>query len=184
MTYLSRIKNELEQAIDGSEDYDPSDVVEECVERLLADRKFIAEYAREALPGVVRTCLNIDLGHARGSIFKASHESLRGQSVADLIGRAGSRWDDWFESVNGRRICLKAMTKSDLDAAIERRSNRFNREGQVIAFLLTLSRNINGSETVADAYTEADLEAIVEAARKTKPTLGSVRSARKAAAAV
>lgn len=184
MTYLLRIRDELEDLIDGLDEYDPEIVVDACVERLVADPLFTSSFATEALPMLVRGQLRVDLAKYRQAAFSSAIENVRGMTAGEIAERAEHRWDHWHEMVQGRRKALRSLTKSDLASTISSRTTRFNQEGRVIAFLITLANNMNAKETVGDAYSDEDLEAIAQAANAAKPTLGAVRAARKARAAV
>lgn len=181
MSYYERIRSEVAALTEGRESYDPTIVCEEVVESLTFDPSFVEQYMRESLPTSVRHVLNNMIAHERTNIFRDKAEKLKGTTAGEIRERAVSDWDRWFEKVGDRRKSLKAMTKADLVEAIDQRTKRFNQEGRTIAFLMSLATNMNTKGTVNDCYSDEDLEAILEEAKRAKPTLGDVRRLRRKA---
>lgn len=182
--YRSTISSHLLDLVDGLDDYDSEEITTRCVGDLLCDTDFVNSFVEAALPGVVHSILSMMNVRARQSVrFDRAVSERVGDTVRDVSERLAYRWDAWFENVDGRYKALKAMTGSDLLVAIQHRRKRFDTEGRVIAFLMTLQNNLNDTETVGDGYDDNDLEAIRRAAFNTKPTIGAIR-ARRASRAV
>ena len=82
-------------------------------------------------------------------------------SRSALEERSASRFSRWMEYVGeGRHKSLLAMTKGDLQTAIENRKAQVRGELRTIAFLSEIDKRLAANQTVGAKFKETDLDRI------------------------
>lgn len=147
----------------GADEVCIPDLTQQAVDHFMQDPQFLSVLLSEILrPWIYEECQNVIARTRSVPVFAEPSSEPGLETPAPRF-----RFLDWLEHANGRHIRLRAMTKIDLQAAIEERQVRIDTEKEVVEFLKRIERRLTSPDVrVADVFTEDQLKELRERCQK------------------
>jgi len=160
MSARVELRNWIEDQISGAETVSLPALADGALLAFMADDHFKTRFLNEHLRNIVYNLAQATLAATRGSHYRTT--SGGGITPAGLRAKAKRHpaFLTWYEHSGSRHINLMSMKKYDLLEAARERTERGDHEIKLAKLWRSLAKSMSNTESVADRYTEADINAV------------------------
>jgi hypothetical protein len=157
----SVVRGWLRDQIRERDEIEVPDLADRAINHFKADGQFLEMFMAEMLPSVIS-----DMAYA---IFQRSrHDALRvgskvmSREAFDREAMRRSRFRGWMEHAGDRHISLYALTRATGKIAAAERRERGGEEYRRAEFIERLTERLRGKQTVADKWSDEEIEALAD----------------------
>jgi len=137
------------------------DLVHRAITHFKSDGQFLEMFMAEMLPGMISDmALNLFQRSRRDALRVG--DKVMSREVFEREAARRSKFRGWMEHAGDRHINLYALTKATGKIAAAERRERGGEEYRRAEFIERLTEGLRGKQTVADKWSDEEIEALAD----------------------